>query len=77
MDITVLLIAVPASMRGGIGDSQQISGSENTPCCNLTPAGVAFGDGDVSVDGEIGEALDLAARFGPFDFEPVEFFVFG
>ena len=39
--------------------------------------GVAFGEGDVAVDGQVGEALDQAARLGPFDFEPVESFVFG
>lgn len=43
----------------------------------VSASGVAFGDGDVAVDGEIGEALNLAAGLGPFDFEPVEFFAFG
>jgi hypothetical protein len=43
----------------------------------LAPARVAFGEGDVAVDGEVGEALDEAAGLGPLDFELVEFFVFG
>jgi hypothetical protein len=47
---------------------EKISEWALTPTPWLAPAEVAFGDGDVAVDGEIGEALDLAAGLGPFDF---------
>jgi len=36
----------------------------------------AFDDGDVAIDGKIGEALDLAAGQGPSYFEPVNFGAF-
>ena len=45
------------------------SKSETTPTAAFSAAGFAFGNGDVAVDGEIGEALDLPAGLGPFDFE--------
>src|SRR5580692_2500097 len=56
---------------------------ESRPCISgldcgrgLFPFILAFDDGDVAIDGKIGETLDESARLGPFDFESVEFFVF-
>ena len=50
--------------------------SENFRLCSA-PVGIAFRDGDVAVDGKVSEALDESAGLGPFNFEPVELFVFG
>lgn len=40
---------------------------------SFLPLGIALGDGDVAVDGQVLEALDRTARLRPFYFEPVEF----
>ena len=40
---------------------------------SLLPFTLAFNDGDVAVDREIGKALDAAAGLGPFHLQPVQF----
>jgi hypothetical protein len=39
----------------------------------LFPFGGAFGEGDVAIEGEVGEAFGDAAGLGPLYFDPVEF----
>jgi hypothetical protein len=61
-----LSVGVSILMCVLLRSAHPINGSK--PAAVLAPMGFALGDGDVAIDGEIGEALDEAARLGPFDF---------
>src|SRR5580693_8119315 len=73
--IDISWIFEPQDLDGPRQTEMKQNGETCRADIGLFPFVLAFDNRDVTIDGKIREALHQAARQGPFDFKPVQFFM--